>query len=244
MVDGLAVFRSEIASTETAYQADNIELITEDSYTLTGQVAYLESVTGSRPGIIMMHEFGVFVNPWPGSELMRQLVAEGYVCLTFFFRGHGSSDPVDDLMDLIDDKSLLAEDLNTAIDYIKAHELVSSDELGLMGGSMGAIMALAGNGYEEVKTSVALSPNRNGVYAIFPDMTLSSVYYLVGEQDIHEEIEGGDFPAETQLLYDLTEEPRRLDIIEGTADHGTSLLSREELNTSIKEWILDKLPQQ
>ena len=35
-----------------------------------------------------------------------------------------------------------------------------------------------------------------------------------------------------------------LDIIEETADHGTNLLSREELNTSIKEWILERLPLQ
>jgi len=244
LTGGVSVYRSDIASTETYYQVDNIELTTEDSFHLSGKLAYLESVQGSRPGIILMHEFGVWVNPWLGSDLMRQLVAEGYVCLSFFFRGHGTSDPVDDLMELINDKSLLANDLKASIDYMEELELVSSGELGLMGGSMGAIMALAGNGYEEVKTSVALSPTRDGVFVIFPDMTLSSVYYLVGEQDIHEELQGGDFPAETQALYDMTEEPRKLDIIEGTADHGTSLLSRDELNTSIKDWILTRLPVQ
>ncbi|MEA3460828.1 MAG: hypothetical protein U9R49_03040 [Bacteroidota bacterium] len=114
MVDGLAVFRSEIASTETFYQVDNIELVTEDSYTLSGMLAYLESVSGS----------------------------------------------------------------------------------------------------------------------------------MVGEDDIHDDIEGGDFPAETQTLYDLTEAPRKLEIIEGTSDHGTNLLTRDELNTSIKEWILERLPLQ
>ncbi len=242
--NGVSLFKSEIASAETGFQADNVELITEDSYALSGKLAYLESVPGSRPGIIMMHELGVWVNPWIGSELMRQLVSEGYVCLTFFFRGHGTSDPVDDLMELVNDKSLIAKDLKAAIDYMEDNELVSSGELGLMGGSLGAIMALAGNGFDEVKTSVALSPTRDGVFVIFPEMTLSSVYYLVGEQDIHTELQGGDFPAETQALYDLTEEPRMLDIIEGTADHGTNLLSREELNTSIKEWILERLPLQ
>lgn len=242
VADGISIYRSDIASAETLYQLDNIELTTEDSYTLSGKLAYLESISGSRPGIIMMHEFGVWVNPWIGSELMQQLVAEGYVCLTFFFRGHGSSDPVDDLMDLVNDKSLLANDLKASVDFMKELELVTPDELGLMGGSMGAIMALAGNGYQEVKTSVALSPTRDGVFVIFPEMTLSSAYYLVGEQDVHTDILGGDFPAETQTLYDMTEEPRKLDIIEGTADHGTSLLSRAALNTSIKEWIMERLP--
>ena len=104
-----------------------------------------------------------------------------------------------------------------------------------------AIAALAGNGYEEVLTSVALSPTRDGVFLLFPDMTLSSVYYLVGEQDIRDQ-QGADFPAEANALYDLTEEPRKLNIIPGTDDHGTNLLSRDSLNTSIEEWFLQYLP--
>lgn len=72
-------------------------------------------------------------------------------------------------------------------------------------------------------------------------MTLSSVYYLVGELDIHDDPDV-DFPAETTTLFDLTEEPRRLDIIPGTSDHGTNLLSRDSLNASIEEWFLQYLP--
>jgi alpha-beta hydrolase superfamily lysophospholipase len=172
---------------------------------------------------------------------MKKLVAEGYVCLTFFNRGHGTSTPVDDLMDLINDKSLLAKDLKAAIDFMNGHELVSPGKLGLVGGSMGAIMALAGNGYEEVLTSVALSPAIDGVFVIFPGMTLSSAYYLVGELDIHDN-PAVNFPAETNALYDLTEVPKKLNIIPATSDHGSDLLSRDSLNTSIVDWILERNP--
>lgn len=237
---GSEVIESELKRVETTFRMDSFSLLTEDSYSLTTKLAYLESVSGSRPGIIMMHEFGVWANPWVDSELLKQLVAEGYVCLTFFFRGHGTSTPVDDLMDLINNKSLLTRDLQSAIDYMNAHELVSGT-LGLMGGSMGAILALAGNGYEEVLTSVALSPTRDGVFLIHPNMTLTSVYYLVGELDVRDQ-EGGDFPAETNALYDMTEEPRKLNIIPGTGDHGSSLLSRDSLNTSIRTWFIEQLP--
>jgi len=239
--EGVPVFTSDIKSTETNYRVDNVDLTTEDSYTLSGKLAYLETLSGSRPGIILMHEFGVWVNPWIGSELMRQLVAEGYVCFTFFFRGHGTSTRVDDLMDLINNRSLLATDLQTAIDYVNTHELVSTGNLGLVGGSMGGIMALAGNGYDEVRTSVALSPVIDGVFLIFPKMTLSSVYLLAGELDINEDL-AIDCPAETQSLYDISEDPRKLDIIPGTADHGSSLLSRDSLNNSIRDWILERVP--
>ena len=73
--DGIQVFNSEIKTAETSYRMDNFDLVTEDSYTLSSKLAYLESVSGSRPGIILMHEFGVWVNPWIGSDLMKQLVA-------------------------------------------------------------------------------------------------------------------------------------------------------------------------
>ncbi|RLD94208.1 MAG: hypothetical protein DRJ29_06555 [Bacteroidetes bacterium] len=237
---GSIVVESDLKRVETSFKMESFNLLTEDSYSLSSKLAYLESITGSRPGIIMMHEFGVWVNPWVGSALLKQLVAEGYVCLTFFFRGHGTSTPVDDLMTLTNDKGLLAKDLQAAIDYMNEHELVSGT-LGLIGGSMGAIMALAGNGYEEVLSSVALSPTRDGVFVIFPNMTLSSVYYLVGELDIHDQ-QGADFPAETNALYDLTEEPRKLNIIPGTSDHGSNLLSKDSLNASIEEWFLQTLP--
>jgi len=237
---GSTVVESDLKRVETSFKMESFNLITEDSYSLSAKFAYLESVSGSRPGIIMMHEFGVWVNPWVGSDLLKQLVADGYVCITFFFRGHGTSTPVDDMMALINDKSILTRDLQAAIDYMNEHELVSGT-LGLIGGSMGAIMALAGNGHEEVLSSVALSPTRDGVFVIFPNMTLSSVYYLVGEQDIRDQ-EGGDFPAETNALYSLTEEPRKLNIIPGTSDHGSNLLSRDSLNTSIEEWFLQTLP--
>lgn len=84
---GSGVVESDLKRVETSFRMDSFSLLTEDSYELTAKLAYLESVSGSRPGIIMMHEFGVWVNPWVGSALLKQLVAEGYVCLTFFKQG-------------------------------------------------------------------------------------------------------------------------------------------------------------
>jgi dienelactone hydrolase len=149
---------------------------------------------------------------------------------------------VENLMDLVNNKGLLIKDLQAAVSFMRANEHVRPGELGLVGGSMGATMALAGNGNNEVLCSVALSPISDGVFLLFPNMTLSSVYYLVGELDNFEEMKGADFPAETQRLYELTEEPKKMDIIEGTADHGSDLLSRDSLNTSITDWILERVP--
>ena len=72
-------------------------------------------------------------------------------------------------------------------------------------------------------------------------MTLTSVYYLAGELDIRED-PAVNCPAEAQDLYDISVDPRKLDIIPGTADHGSNLLSRDSLNTSIRDWILETVP--
>ena len=72
-------------------------------------------------------------------------------------------------------------------------------------------------------------------------MILSSVYYLAGEMDIRPEI-NADFPKDAEVLYNSTEAPKKITIVAGTADHGTALLSRNELNISIQEWIMETLP--
>ena len=81
------------------------------------------------------------------------------------------------------------------------------------------------------------------LYLIFPDMTLNSVYYLVGELDVRED-PPADAPAEANALYEQTEDPKKLDLILGTADHGSNLLSRDSLNVSIVDWMLEKNPLQ
>jgi len=241
--DGSLIKESDVYAVETSYLMSSVSLLTSDQMNLSGQIAYLESNTGKKPGIILMHELGVFVNPWIDSPLMKLLVSEGYVCLTFFNRGHGTSSDIDDPYDLIINKDLLVNDLQAAMAYMNDHDKVISNKLGLIGASMGGIMALAGNGYDAVKTSVSLSAPADGVFHIFPRMTLSSAYYLCGELDIHPNI-NADFPKDAEMLYKSTEEPRKITLVPGTSDHGTSLLSRDSLNWNIKDWILQTMPLQ
>jgi len=240
--DGETLAESDLYGVETSYEVQGVKLVTSDGMNLTGSLAYLQSNTGTRSGIIMMHELGVWVNPWLDSPLLKSLVSEGYVCMSFFFRGHGTSSSVDGgFQALIDDLGLVAKDLDAAISYMNANEMVTQGKLGLIGASLGGIMALAGNGYEGVLTSVSLSAPSTGVYNIFPDMTLKSVFYLVGELDINQ-ASNADFPRDAQFLFNSSEEPKKLTIVTGTSDHGTQLLSRDSLKISIQEWIMETLP--
>lgn len=239
--DDEILLSSDRYGVETSYEIHSVTLVTSDGKNLTASLANLESNTGPQPGIILMHELGVFVNPWLDSYLLKLLVSDGYVCLSFFNRGHGTSSPIEgDLMSLIEDKSLIVKDLEAAISYMKNQSSVAPDSLGLIGASMGGIMALAGNGYDEVLTSVSLSAPAEGVYYIFPDMTLTSTFYLAGELDIRP-ANNMDAPGDASLLFNATRAPRKLIIIPGTSDHGSSLLTRDSLNIAIQEWVRETL---
>jgi dienelactone hydrolase len=238
-----SLYISDTKSIELPFQQDKISFATPDSLTLVGNISYLSSLEFKRPGIIMMHEFGVFVNGWANSEMLKALVADGYVCLFFFNRGHGQSGSIDNIQVLTEDPTYLINDLLGAMTFMSAHEKVTSDSLGLMGGSMGGSMSVAGNGADQVHTSVALSPSTMHTSAMHPGIQLKSIFYLVGENDVVNTGNGTiDFPAEANALYNLTENPKKIKILENTSAHGTALLESEGVLDEIRLWFQVHLP--
>jgi len=236
---------SPTKSVETGYVQDQISFMTPDSAVLKGEVTYLGSMAGDRPGVIMMHEFGVALNGWLISDILKSLVADGYIALTFTNRGHGRSSPMGDANELLTDPRFLSNDLKGAINFLKERENVQPDSLALLGSSMGASMAVAGNGFEEVITSIALSAYNNHIYSIFPEMQLKSVLYIAGADDKTETPSGVvDYPGDARALYAMTANPRKLLIIPSSSLHGTGLLESPQVNDEIINWIRLRLPIQ
>ncbi len=112
--------------------------------------------------------------------------------------------------------------------------MVDTTRFGLAGGSLGAIMSIAGNGYEEVKCTVALSGARLGINAIFEEFDITNAFFASGELDNGGEI---DFASEAEKLYQMAVEPKKLMILEGRAEHGSNLLMSKSLNAEILSWI-------
>jgi dienelactone hydrolase len=216
---------------------------TPDLANLKGFVYYRAMMEGKRPALLLMHEFGIFVNGWINSDMLKMLVAEGYICLVYYNRGHGSSSPLDNIQDLLDDPELLANDLRGALSFIQQRENVMADSIGLLGGSMGASMAVAGNGNEAVPTSVALSPATMHIHSMYPDIPLKSIFYLVAENDV---VDTGDeiidFPAQADQLYKLTEDPKKMLVLENSNAHGTGLLEASGVTGAILQWFQEQLP--
>ncbi len=113
---------------------------------------------------------------------------------------------------------------------------------------MGGMAAVLGNLHPEVITevitSVALGPTNALSYykSLFPELgqhNLACIYYIVGKNDF---LSDYDFPGEAQKLYNVTEEPRKLWILPGSALHGSTLMTHSGVNDSIVAWMKEQMP--
>jgi dienelactone hydrolase len=222
----------------TSFETESVRLVTSDGYELAAKLKYLQSQKGEKPGIIFMHELGIWVNNWQSAEVVTQLIAQGYACLVFDFRGHGQSDDYPlptNLAEIEAFVGVLSHDLSAALNFMNNSEEVDGNKLALVGGSMGGMMAIAGNGYDEVKSTVALSASQLGVYSIFPNMEVSSAFFIAGALDVN--AHNVSFGNEATNLYNNASEPKKLKVYEDESAHGTELLLKSGLNEEIIDWI-------
>jgi len=224
-------------SVTTSYKTESVTITTSDGINIAGKLKYLESQKNDKPGIIFMHELGVWVNNWQSADLITSLIAQGYACLIIDFRGHGQSDyyPLPTDQSQIEEfVNAVTKDLIASIAFLQSHEIVDGEQLALVGGSLGAIMAIAGNGYDEVKATVSLSASQLGIYSVFPGLKINSAFFIAGELDANQAV---NFAEEAAALYEIAEEPKKLKILSGNSSHGTDLLISPGLNQEIIDWI-------
>jgi dienelactone hydrolase len=208
---------------------------TVDGFKIETTIMYTDSGSSLKPCIIFLHELGKGKS-WDHKDIVLDFVAKGYVCVLFNFRGHGGSTPVADLGQLLTDKSLVAKDLDAVFRYMKTDKHIDSTRFGLIGASLGATMAVAGNGYTGVKASVALSGLEDGIYTLFPGMHLSATLYVAGEKDFSGSL-NVDFAKDAQYMYNQTDNPKKIIIVPGSQFHGTELLKVAGINEEIVNWI-------
>ncbi len=228
---------SEINSATTSYETLAVKIITSDGINLAANLKYLASNKEKKPGIVFMHELRAIRNNWNDAEVVQRLIAKGYVCLILDFRGHFLSDKVTLPTEPSQFEPFFKEvsnDLTATIEFMKSNELVDGENSALVGGSMGGIMAIAGNGYEEVRSSVALSGLRLGTLSIFPSLIVKSTFFIAAENDISPDY---NFAEEATKMYDISHDPKKLKIIPNSDEHGTILLTVPGLNDEIIEWI-------
>lgn len=210
--------------------ASSVEIQAEDGTLLAGTFYSPDSNSSPAPGVILLHMLWGERSSW--EDFAIQLIEAGYAVLTIDFRGHGETGGKVDWEKAVQDVGQIWE-------YLREHDEVDNDRLGLVGASIGANVALAAAGLEpEVKTVVLLSPGRDyaGVKTYDPmiDYGERPVLIAASEEDT--------YAAESGLwLKDLAAGETKLIMYPGSG-HGTIMLDREpDLPNIIIAWLGEHL---
>jgi hypothetical protein len=228
---------SKTSMFKTGYQSENADVITQDGLHIAGNLYYLSSNPPESPAMILMGHAQIN-NFWKGEDLFMDLVAEGYICYIFSWRGHGQSEywpiPPNPSCEYLEEfaSTYAFMDMEACYTYLKAHEKVDSTRIGLMGGSLGAIESLNGNNWTGVKVSVALTAVRTGLR----EMDLLQNVLLTGGKGDY--ISTCDYwiADECTAIYNAAVEPKKLILLEGDK-HGIDILAVKGIKKEILDWI-------
>jgi dienelactone hydrolase len=224
----------------TYYQTEDVDVTTSDGLNIAGKICYLESVSAKKPGVLLMGVLGL-PNLWKNEETFNKLVAAGYVCYIFDWRGQGQSDSfppptnADEIFYYVD--NYYKFDLTACYNYLKNHPQVDSTKLALAGGSLGANMSLVGNNWNNIKASAALSASLAGLNLAQP---LQNVLYIVCENDCSSAYNFCYVDHTTQLYEDNTIDPKKLVIFPGN-HHGLDVMGLPGVSTEIVDWIKERM---
>lgn len=164
-------------------------------------------------GVILAHMLNSNQGEW--ASFADNLANRGFTVLTFDFRGHGSS-PGQKQVGIAD------ADLAAALRFMRDN--VMQRNIFLIGASMGGTAALKVASREVVLGVITLSAPESirGLAATLDELQRITApkLFIAAEGD-------GAHAANAQRFFDLSKEPRKLQIVPGS-DHGVALLQGEQ----------------
>lgn len=198
-----------------------------DDLQITGDLYLPGSVrTAEYPTVILLHMLGQDRTSW--GDLPANLASECYIVLNIDLRGHGETQGEVDW-------NLATEDIQKVIEFITSAPGVNSEQISIIGASIGANLALNGAADQpQVTTVVLLSPGLDysgvqtedaiGRYGIRPILIIAS------EED--------SYAADSSRTLDSEATGENQLIILSNAGHGTDMLSGDPtLETQILDWL-------
>lgn len=216
----------------------DLSLVTDDVVTIRATVGIpAGSADAALPAVILIHQGGSDRTEW--RSLFGRLLIENYVVLAYDVRGHGESDAVESIGQLFNDPDLAPNDLRAALDYLRVLKGVDADRIAVVGASIGANLAGVASSEMGIKTAVAISGKTSAVrnLAGTDSLSLKSVFYISSAGD-----QGGQRADWAHEMYEMTAEPRALEIVEGSSAHGVSIFDDDpELENKILTWLENQL---
>lgn len=192
-----------------------------DGVTLSGRVFG----SGTR-GVVLAHMYPTDQSSWFATA--ADLARDGFLVLTFDFRGYGTSTGTKQI-DRID------EDLRAAVTEIR---MLGAEKVGLVGASMGGTAALIVAATDPVDTVVTLSAPVE-----FQGLSAREAVTRVRPPKLFMAAEGDEGAQGARDLYRAAPEPREMELFPGSA-HGTELLSgpgSEQVNARLFSFLVQHL---
>lgn len=177
-------------------------------------------------GVVLAHMLGSSQSAW--SPLTDRLVAEDFRVLTFDFRGHGLSGGDRNA-------STAALDLSAAVDKLRS---LGVTKVFVVGASMGGTAAIV----------VAAAQKVDGVVAISAPLSIDKLDAREAVRALDEpslfiaaEDDDARYTDAARMFASAAPRPKQLQIVKGSAAHGTDLLTDEETGEHVGDLILDFL---
>jgi len=201
-------------------QEGEVTFTTEDGIEINGNIFG----SGNR-WVILSHMRPTDQTNW--FDFARYLADNGYIVLTYDFRGYGKSGGSQDI-------SNIDKDLEAALDFVRQYD---AEKIFLMGASMGGTASLV----------VASRQTVDGVISFSSPTEIDSLSAIdkVGNIDAPKLFIAskgdGNAVESANTLFDASPEPKEIEILDGSA-HGTFIFEKEPDNAEIvKQIVLDFL---
>ena len=215
--------------------AESVEVVTSDGKTLRGTWQDAPGVDNG-PAVVFLHQIARdrqdFQTVW------FNFLDAGISVLALDFRGHGSSDDADiELIDMLTTPGHLENDMIAALEYAAGRPTVDPARIGILGLDVGANLAVVASHRADldVKIICAVSADVASVEALsgttVDQLLLSGALYVAAENEVPQ-------AADAQTFFDLTIEPRDIELVLNTDDHGQDLLSGSgDAQVGIPAWF-------
>lgn len=232
LLSGCVSSGADITGESGASSISDVSFKTSDGITIAG--TYYMAPGEDAPGIILLHMLSKNRGDW--AEFAKTLQAAGYTVLAIDLRGHGDSD--------LSWKRFSDADFNDMVLDVAAakkflvEEGVSGDDLAIIGGSIGANVALKyAADDKEINGVVLLSPGLD-----YKGVKTEEAITAYGKRPVLIVASRDDLYAaeSSKKLHSLALGKSELKIYPGGA-HGTSIISAQNAGPMILDWLQEVL---
>lgn len=228
----------KIGNAQNKTTSKEVSFLTKDSITINATFATPKVTSKKGPALILIHQGGSTRKEWQALSLWNDLLAEGYAILAYDIRIHGTSGKDNgDIYDLFNNPNRAPLDLLAAINFLKNENQIDTNQIGIIGASIGAnlaCVAAASNDYN-IKSIVALSAKTKAAKNLSGSkeaLMLKNAFYIASKKE-----QDGMRAKWANELFSKTSGHKKIIIADGDK-HGSFILRENpNIQSEILKWF-------